>query len=114
MRHFALDKVADEKLKARSSLNLWDNGNVSKDGKNVDDHGASCLGALAGVDGRVVPRPAVESDCVSGSKGSSARHEQARRRSEDGTEASAGRGVDEGGSNWRTLCAKQRNCRWSE
>ena len=53
--------------------------------------GASCLvgpsapGMLAerataetlsdqGVDGRVVPRPTVESDCESGSKGSSARH----------------------------------------
>ena len=54
LRHFALDKVADEKLMGRRSLNLRDNGNVSRDrafrkkvddlGKNVDDHGASCLG----------------------------------------------------------------------
>ena len=47
--------------------------------KNVDDHGASCLrgpsepGMLADVVGRVVPRPAMESDCDSGSMGSSAR-----------------------------------------
>ena len=72
------------------SLNLWDNGDVSKDraskkkvdelGKNVDDLGASCLGGpsepgmLAEVVGRVVSRPAVESVCESGSKGSSARY----------------------------------------
>ena len=83
LRHFASDRVADEKLMERGSLNLWDNGNLSKDralrkkvddlGKNVDDHGASFLGGpsvpgmLAGVVGRVVPRPAVESDCESGS-----------------------------------------------
>ena len=95
-RHFALDKVAHEKLMERGSLNLWDNGNVSKDwafrkkvddlGKNVDDHGASCLGGpsvpgmLADVDGRVVPRPAVESVCESGSKGSSARTRTEMRR----------------------------------
>ena len=86
-----MDKVTDEKLTERSSLNLWDNGNVSKDrafgkkvddlGKNVDDQGVSCLagpgapGMLAGVVGRVVSRPAVERDCESGSKGSSARYQ---------------------------------------
>ena len=63
LRHFALDGV--DKLMERGL------------GKNVDDHGASCLvapGVLAGVDGRVVPRPEMESDCESGSKGSSARY----------------------------------------
>ena len=49
-------------------------------GKNVDDHGTSCLGGpsepsmLAGVVGPVVSRPAVESDCEIESKGSSARY----------------------------------------
>ena len=77
----------EEKLRERGSLNLWDKGNVSKSravrkkvddlGKNVDDHGASCLGGpsepgmLIDVVGRVVFRPA---DCESGSKGSSARY----------------------------------------
>ena len=47
---------------------------------DVDDHGASCLGGpsepgmLADVVGRVVSRPAVGSDCESGSKGFSARY----------------------------------------
>ena len=64
LRYFALDRV--DKLMERGL------------GKNVDDHGASCLGGpsergmLAGVVGRVV-RPAMESECESGSKGSSAR-----------------------------------------
>ena len=31
LRHFALDRVCDEKLMERGSLNLWDNENVSKD-----------------------------------------------------------------------------------
>ena len=74
----------------RGSLNLEDNRNVSKArafrkkvddlGKDVDDHGASCLrgpcepGMLADVVGRVVPRPAVESVCKSGSKRPTARY----------------------------------------
>ena len=83
LRHFAVDKVADGKLMERGSLNLWDNENGLKDrdlGKNVDDQGASSLGSpsepgmLADVVGRVVSRPAVDSDCESGSKGSLARY----------------------------------------
>ena len=67
----------------------WDNRKASKAwdsqkkmdglGKNSEHHGASCLGGpsvpgmLADVVGRVVPRPAVENFCESGSKVSSAR-----------------------------------------
>ena len=85
LRHFALDRAADDE-KHMDTFSLWDNGNVSNDwafrkkvddlGKKVDDHGASCLGCPcepgmpADVVGRVVSRPAVESDCESGSKGS--------------------------------------------
>ena len=90
LRHFAFVKVADEELMEKISLTLWDNVNASKDrasrkkvgdlGKNVDDQGASCLvgprasSLLAGVDGRVVSRPAVKSVFESGSKESSARY----------------------------------------
>ena len=54
-------------------------------GKNVDDHGASCLvgpsaaGMLAGVDGRVVRRPAEQGIFCS-------IHEQAKRQSEENWE----------------------------
>ena len=41
LRHFASDRVADEKLMERGFLNLWENRNVSKARafrKKVDEH----------------------------------------------------------------------------
>ena len=163
LQHFALDKAAEEKLMERDSLNLGDSERelafrkrVDDLGKNVDDHGASCLGGpcepgiLADVVGWVVPRPAVALMAVE----TCARSTSERRRNGASTVleplreqaqmavaleppleesrttqeshmganaerwekplrqeamlvpgASAGRGVDESGSKWRTWCA---------
>ena len=105
LRHFALDKVADEKLMERGSLSLWDNENVSNGlafrkkaddlGKNVDttmEPAASCgqsapKHAGQGVDGRVVPRPCCGKRLREWEQGIFCSiHEQARRQSEENWE----------------------------
>ena len=66
LRHFASDRVADEKLMERDSVNLGDNRNVSKDLAFMTS-GRAC--------GRTGRTPTViENDCESGSKGSQARY----------------------------------------
>ena len=106
LRHFALDMVADEKLMERGSRNVSKDRvfrkKVDDTGKNVDDQGASCLvgPSAPGMLRRVVPRPAVESVCESGSKGFCARYtnrpdaSQKRTGNGDGAIASVGRGTD--------------------